>query len=163
MLIGNAALSAYRAARESGYEVDACSRASEVIGSRERQLFLALGDDHIAIKIGGMSAQMRRIAAQRRLVASVVAGDADYALIGELPCACVVAVDLQPTEMTFVEYKSRGYTVKKVTRDEALRLLYASNCQHSQEWIAASGPVASLKCNSNNESHDSIPQCLDTK
>ena len=85
VLIGNAALSAYRAARESGYEVDACSRASEVIGSRERQLFLALGDDHIAIKIGGMSAQMRRIAAQRSLVASVVAADADYALIGELP------------------------------------------------------------------------------
>jgi len=138
VLIGNTALSAYRAARESGYEVDACLRASELIDSRKGQLFLALGDDHVASKIVAMSHQMRRTAAQRKLVASVVATDVDYALIGELPCACVVAVDLQPTEMTFVEYESRGYTVKKVTRDEALRLLYASNCQHAQQWKESS-------------------------
>lgn len=52
------------------------------------------------------------------------------ALIGRLPCGCVVAADLDNCPRSAAEYVKRGYAIETVTRDEAKRLIRESNCQH---------------------------------
>jgi len=57
----------------------------------------------------------------------------DLALVGFKSCGCAVAVDLDRSNSSAIEYVRRGYEIRTMPAADAIALLKASNCMHG--WM----------------------------